>query len=274
MPRLVSLTLRMPVTSAAAVRRFAESRVVPAARPPRSDRLHAPDRARCAHRSRAVALRHLRLGRNEVRRVGCEALRDCALRVFTARARPARSGGLLGRSAGAGRFEDARRPEAPRSRREPDRSRRARRPGGEPPSARPSRARSGAAQFRARADRGPRRLGVLERPRIARTEAPEPRPVAGRHSGRETDRDAAPIREPDAARTIGVRPRRCRARAIIRSKTLGNLVVLDLSANKLGRGAARLASRKVLPRLAHCRLGVGVPKSTAARLRRRPGVRV
>jgi hypothetical protein len=64
------------------------------------------------------------------------------------------------------------------------------------------------------------------------------------------------------------------ARAIIRSRTLGNLVVLDLSANKLGRGAARLASRKVLPRLAHCRLGLGVPKTTAARLRRRPGVRV
>ena len=64
------------------------------------------------------------------------------------------------------------------------------------------------------------------------------------------------------------------ARALVRSQNLANLVVLDLSANKLGRGAARLANRKVLPRLAHCRLGTGVPKSTAARLRRRPGVRV
>ena len=64
------------------------------------------------------------------------------------------------------------------------------------------------------------------------------------------------------------------AKALVRSKTLANLVTLDLSANKVGSGVSTLASRKVLPRLAYCRLGTGVPQSTAARLRRRPGVRV
>jgi hypothetical protein len=61
---------------------------------------------------------------------------------------------------------------------------------------------------------------------------------------------------------------------LIRSKTLANLVTLDLSGNKVGGGAASLANRKTLPRLAQCRLGTGVSKLTAARLRRRPGVHV
>jgi len=52
------------------------------------------------------------------------------------------------------------------------------------------------------------------------------------------------------------------------------LVRLDLFGIKMGPGIARLAYRMVLPRCPHCRLGAGVPKSTATRLRCRPGVRV
>ena len=64
------------------------------------------------------------------------------------------------------------------------------------------------------------------------------------------------------------------AKAIVRSKSLTELTWLDLSGNKIGRGVTRLTNRKVFPRLANCRIGNGVPKSLAVRLRRRPGVRV
>jgi uncharacterized protein (TIGR02996 family) len=63
-------------------------------------------------------------------------------------------------------------------------------------------------------------------------------------------------------------------KAVVASSTLANLVVLDLSGNKVGAGVGKLANRKLFPRLAYCRLGTGIPRSTATRLRRRPGVRV
>jgi uncharacterized protein (TIGR02996 family) len=63
-------------------------------------------------------------------------------------------------------------------------------------------------------------------------------------------------------------------KAVVASNTLANLVVLDLSGNKVGGGAGKLVNRKQFPRLAYCRLGTGIPRSTATRLRRRPGVRV
>jgi hypothetical protein len=62
-------------------------------------------------------------------------------------------------------------------------------------------------------------------------------------------------------------------KAIVGSKLLKNLIVLDLFGNKVGSGASNLANRKILPRLAYCRLGPNVSRVFAARLRRRPGVR-
>ena len=63
------------------------------------------------------------------------------------------------------------------------------------------------------------------------------------------------------------------AAALVASKTLDRLVVLNLTGNKTGSGCAKLASPKVFPRLAYCRIGTGVPRATYARLLRRPGVR-
>jgi uncharacterized protein (TIGR02996 family) len=57
-------------------------------------------------------------------------------------------------------------------------------------------------------------------------------------------------------------------------KSLSNLVVLNMSDNKTGSGAGKLLNRKVLPRLASCYLGTGIPKATATRLRRRPGIMI
>jgi uncharacterized protein (TIGR02996 family) len=59
---------------------------------------------------------------------------------------------------------------------------------------------------------------------------------------------------------------------LLGSKTLGNLVVLALSGNALGAAAGKLASPKVFPLLARCRLGYGIPKATATRIRRRVGM--
>jgi uncharacterized protein (TIGR02996 family) len=63
------------------------------------------------------------------------------------------------------------------------------------------------------------------------------------------------------------------AAALVASRTLENLVVLNLNANKIRSGCAKLAGSKVLPRLAYCRLGTGVPRAVYARLCRRPGIR-
>jgi len=57
-------------------------------------------------------------------------------------------------------------------------------------------------------------------------------------------------------------------------RSLSNLVVLNMSDNKTGSGAGKLLNRKVLPRLASCCLGTGIPKATATRLRRRPGIMI
>lgn len=59
---------------------------------------------------------------------------------------------------------------------------------------------------------------------------------------------------------------------LVLSKTLNNLVVLDISGNKTGSGAGSLTKPNVLPKLASCYLGTGISKTTATRLRRRPGI--
>jgi uncharacterized protein (TIGR02996 family) len=61
-------------------------------------------------------------------------------------------------------------------------------------------------------------------------------------------------------------------RHLVLSKTLNNLVVLDMSGNKTGSGAGKLVNPEVLPKLGCCYLGTGIPKGTATRLRRRPGI--
>lgn len=59
---------------------------------------------------------------------------------------------------------------------------------------------------------------------------------------------------------------------LVGSRNLDNLVVLNVFRNKTGSGAGKLLNPKVLPRLASCQLGSGIPKGTATRLRRRPGI--
>ena len=63
-------------------------------------------------------------------------------------------------------------------------------------------------------------------------------------------------------------------RHLVGSKILTNLVSLEAGCTRTGSGAGKLVNPAVLPRLASCYLGTGVPKVTATRLRRRPGVRV
>jgi uncharacterized protein (TIGR02996 family) len=62
--------------------------------------------------------------------------------------------------------------------------------------------------------------------------------------------------------------------ALLDSPTLGNLVHLNLAANKVGSAVAKLADPAVFPRLGVCWLGNGIPKKAAARLARRPGIRL
>jgi uncharacterized protein (TIGR02996 family) len=65
------------------------------------------------------------------------------------------------------------------------------------------------------------------------------------------------------------------ARALVESGGLANLAVLDMPDNGAGKGVARLADPKVLPRLAGADLVRNrVPKWPLSRLRKRPGVRV
>ena len=71
--------------------------------------------------------------------------------------------------------------------------------------------------------------------------------------------------------TCAVGPRA--AAALAASETLDGLVSLTLKGNKIGSGLAKVANTQTFPRLAHCRLGTGVPRGTHARLCRRPGVR-
>jgi uncharacterized protein (TIGR02996 family) len=274
MPRLVSLTLRMPATSSAAVRRFTESESFPS--------LAHLDLTDCTLPTEQVALfargrwrlRHLRLGRNEVRRVGCEAIAAApfasSLRVLDLRGSEVSSGGVqaLADSSALGGLKHLDLAENPIG------------PGGlaalsESPPLRGLRALDLAQLNSSRGPIAARDVSAF----LSTLELPELRhlildllPVGVRGARSIATRSA--FANLTRLGLSGCAIGEAGARAITRSKTLRNLVVLDLSANKLGRGAARLASRKVLPRLAHCRLGVGVPKSTAARLRRRPGVRV
>jgi uncharacterized protein (TIGR02996 family) len=274
MPQLVSLTIRMPTPSLTSVRRFADCVSFPRlAHLDLTDCSLSPDRVALLARGR-WPLRHLQLGRNEVRRVGCEALAIApfasTLRVLDLRGAEVSSGGvqaLAGSEALAGlkHLDLAENPIGP---------------GGlaalaESPHLRDLRALDLAQLNSARGPISARDvsafLNTLAMPDL-----------------RHLNLDLLPVGV-RGAKLLAARPQFANltrlglsgcalgdagTRAIVRSKSLDNLVVLDLSANKLGRGAARLASRKVLPRLAHCRLGAGVPKTTAARLRRRPGVRV
>jgi uncharacterized protein (TIGR02996 family) len=61
---------------------------------------------------------------------------------------------------------------------------------------------------------------------------------------------------------------------LITSNNLTDLVALDVSEGKTGSGAGKLLNAKVLAKLACCKLGTGIPKGTATRLRRRPGVSI
>jgi uncharacterized protein (TIGR02996 family) len=275
MPRLVSLALNVsPGTSAAAFRRFAESASFP--------RLAHLDLTNCGLAAEKVALlargrwplRHLQLARNEVRRGGCEALAAArfapTLRVLDLRGAEVSSGGVQalaqsGRLAGLAHLDLAENPIGP---------------GG----------------LAALAGGGPLRgLRALDLSQLNSARGPiAARDVSAFLGALETPElrhlnlDLLPVGV-RGAKLIATRPvfagltrlglsgcavGEAGARAIARSATLANLVVLDLSGNTVGRGASALASRKVLPRLAQCRLGAGVPKTTAARLRRRPGVRV
>ncbi len=60
--------------------------------------------------------------------------------------------------------------------------------------------------------------------------------------------------------------------ALAESKTMANLAYLDLYENKVGSAAGKFANPNVFPRLGLCRLGHGIPKKTAWRLHRRPGI--
>ena len=63
--------------------------------------------------------------------------------------------------------------------------------------------------------------------------------------------------------------------ALLAAPALGNLIQLDLGANRLTTGPQALADRAVLPRLAACSLeGNAPPAPLLRKLRRRPGVRV
>jgi uncharacterized protein (TIGR02996 family) len=275
MPRLVSLTLRGPLeASLASVRRFAESDSFPRlAHLDLTDCILTVDQVALFARGR-WPLRHLQLDRNEVRRVGCEALARApfasTLRVLDLRGAEVSSGGvqaLAGSEALAGlrHLDLAENPIGP----------------------------GGLAALAESPHL--RRLRVLDLAQLNSARGPiSARDVSAFLNTlampdlRHLNLDLLPVGV-RGAKLLAARPQfenltrlglsgcalgDAGTRAIVRSKSLDNLVVLDLSANKLGRGAARLASRKVLPRLAHCRLGAGVPKTTAARLRRRPGVRV
>ncbi len=63
-------------------------------------------------------------------------------------------------------------------------------------------------------------------------------------------------------------------RVLVTSENLSNLVVLDVNGCKTGSGAGKLADPKVLPCLARCHLGSGVPKGAATRLRRRAAIQL
>jgi uncharacterized protein (TIGR02996 family) len=60
---------------------------------------------------------------------------------------------------------------------------------------------------------------------------------------------------------------------LIGSSVLSGLVYLSLYRNKVGRGVGKLARPQVLPGLGYVQLGHGIPKGTANRLAKRPGIR-
>ncbi len=65
------------------------------------------------------------------------------------------------------------------------------------------------------------------------------------------------------------------ARALVGSSALDRLTVLDVPDNAAGKGVSRLADPTVFPRLGRCNLSRNrIPKWPLARLRKRPGVQV
>lgn len=274
MPQLVSLTIRMPAPSLVSMRRFAECASFPRlVHLDLTDCGLSPDLVALISRGRWL-LRHLQLGRNEVRRVGCEALAAApfaaTLGVLDLRGSEVSSGGVqaLAGSVALAELRHLDLAENPIG------------PGGL------------AALAESTHLRGLRALNLAQlnsaRGPISARDVSAFLNTLAMSELRHLNLDLLPVGV-RGAKLLAARPQFANltrlglsgcalgdagTRAIVRSKSLGKLVVLDLSANRLGRGATRLASRKVFPRLAHCRLGVGVPKTTAARLRRRPGVRV
>jgi uncharacterized protein (TIGR02996 family) len=275
MPHLVSLKLRMPVAAGvSSMRRFAESKSFP--------RLAHLDLTDCSLTPDLVAqlvrgrwpLRHLSLARNEVRRVGCEALANATfaplLRVLDLNAAEVTSGGLqaLGGSPALSGLRHLHIAENPIG------------PGGlaalsESPHLIGLRALD-LAQLNS--SRGPIAardvtafLGGLRMPELRHLML-DILPVGIR--GAKLIATHSTFARLTRLGLSGCAIGEAGANAVVRSKLLAGLVSLDLSGNTVGRGVDRLAGRKVLPRLAQCRLGGGVPKRTAARLRRRAGVRV
>lgn len=273
MPRLVSLTLRGSADAGApALRRFAASAAFP-----RLAYLDATDSRLTADQLGILArgpwpLRHLRLGRNQIRRAGCEAIAGAAfarsLRVLDLRGAEITTGGAQTLAAadslaGLRHLDLAENPIGP---------------GGLATIA--------ASPFL-------RGLRALDLSQLNSSRAPiTSRDVAGFLAAlempglRHLHLNSLPVGI-RGAKLIATRPlfhqltrlalsgcavAEAGTKALIGSKRLAQLVELDLSGNKVGKGAAKLASRKVLPRLAHCRLGMGTPKSIASQLRRRPGV--
>jgi uncharacterized protein (TIGR02996 family) len=274
MPRLESLTLRMPAPSLAAMKKFAEGRSFP--------RLAHLDLTDCSLSPEHVALlgggrwrlRRLQLGRNEVRRIGCVAVATApfarTLRILDLRGAEVTSGGvqaLAGSEAFAGlrHLDLAENPIGP---------------GGL------------AALAESPYLHGLRMLDLTQlnsaRGPIAARDVTAFLSALDMPELRHLNLDLLPVGI-RGAKVLAARRQFTHltrlglsgcaigdagAKAIVSSRSLTNLVWLDLFGNRIGRGAARLANRKMLPRLAHCRLAGGIPKSTAARLRRRPGVRV
>ncbi len=275
MPRLLSVTLSGEADgSPAALRRFASSRAFPnLAHLDLSNTRLAADHIELLARGQ-WPLRHLQLARNEIRKVGAEALTSAAfaptLRVLDLRGCAISAGGVqaLAESdalAGLRHLDLAENPVGP---------------GGLEALAstlhlRGLRALDLGWTNSARGPIGARDVAVfltaLDMPRLRHLTLDQ-LPVGVR--GAKVIATNPAFANLTRLDLVGCALGEAGTKAVVGSKTLANLVALDLSENKVGGGAGKLASRNVFPRLAHCLLGTGVPRTTATRLRRRPGVSV
>jgi uncharacterized protein (TIGR02996 family) len=273
MPRLISLILNgSESTTAAAVRRFATSRAFPALAHLELNQTHlSADQIVLLARGH-WPLRHLRLFQNEVRKTGVEALVNAAfaptLRVLDLPRCEITAAGIheLANSEALAGLRHLNLSENPIG------------PGGL------------AALAESKTLAGLRSLD------LRRTNTPRG-PIAARDALRFlTNLNVPNLRHLALSRVpIGIRGARLLATApgfanltrlslqacavgeagtkeLVQSKTLTKLVALDLSENKTNSGAGKLLNPNVLPRMASCSLGAGIPKATATRLGRRPGI--